>query len=82
MTVNASIQSDGHGGHQVVAYTELCCPACGRCLCESNGETAIRIKCSRCKAFWRVENGVFEMLGAPKKVDGMLKKNIKEFFCK
>lgn len=69
MTLNASIAPNPQGGHTVTAYKEFLCPACKRFLCEMK-QGVIRIRCSRCKALWKLEDGVSTMIKPPKKVGG------------
>ena len=82
MTQNADIIPEGDGRHQVVAYRDFCCPACGRCLCSINGKANLKIQCSRCKAYWRVVEGEEPyMIKPPKHVAGkMLLDGVERFF--
>jgi len=72
MTHNASIEPLEHG-YRVIAFKEFSCPACQKMLCEINGSSFIRIRCTKCKALWRIEGGKFEMVKPPERIDGAMK---------
>lgn len=72
MIYNASIEPT-ENGYRVIQYKQFSCPACQKVLCEINGSSFIRIKCLKCKALWRIEDGRYEMVKPPERIDGDLK---------
>lgn len=70
MVHNANIVPTAEGSHQVIAYKELTCPACGRLLCEIDGN--ITIDCRRCGARVRHEKNKSTIIRAPRKVAGKM----------
>lgn len=82
MIVNsASVRKSEDGHHVVHSYKEFLCPACGRCMCHlSSALVGIKIRCIRCRAIWKLEDGKTSMIAPPKKLDGKMLLNWSEKF--